>query len=664
MRPNNFRPALLICWALLFVAIAAASLAPGGSEAQSANQFQNPYGWRKLAQFTTDISASFAGINTLVPSQGRWAAHTATRLGCGRCGFIPRDIVLQHTIDGRRVPITGSNTLSSFSGDPLGLANISYVEPYLVWYQPGPGSGRPDSHTPGQFNCTVCQYNTETGTGGSITDILPGLQVQETVSATLRPIAHDPSGTGRVLFSLQRYSNSSQTGSSLYIGNLKTREVREIALTENPVAIYEGAVYGDTAAWSQVARVGSRGRLFTLNIATGQIETAQNVAEGAYDLHAGPGNIFFSLPSERLSPPQRYDLATRQTSPLSDTQTFGYSVYGDRLARRGSEKGTVELVEWRRNRVLATWNVASNESLKESLNVGINLSLNPDKLLFSVNGLGGTGTLHAHHIGIAWLDAAHAQFLNVWRRGDGPVNGQTARSWLWGPQPIFTGWEPYAGLPGGVRQVQYFDKSRMEVNNPAGNVNDPFFVTNGLLVVEMIGGGVRLGETEISARQPATLTVVGDPRKDNPLTPSYAVLRGVASIEGDNKAPNRTGQFVTEAMDVDGKVSPETQNARAARYVIYVAETGHNIPDIFNTYLQRMKQDYGYDWVFAMGYPITEAYWTKMRVEGRDYPVLIQAYQRRVMTYTPAFPVEWRIQQGNVGQHYFEWRYTLTNTTR
>jgi hypothetical protein len=61
----------------------------------------------------------------------------------------------------------------------------------------------------------------------------------------------------------------------------------------------------------------------------------------------------------------------------------------------------------------------------------------------------------------------------------------------------------------------------------------------------------------------------------------------------------------------------------------------------------------------VLGYPITEAYWTGMRVGGRDYPVLIQAYQRRVLTYAPDFPAAWRIQQGNVGQHYFEWRYVL-----
>jgi hypothetical protein len=72
-----------------------------------------------------------------------------------------------------------------------------------------------------------------------------------------------------------------------------------------------------------------------------------------------------------------------------------------------------------------------------------------------------------------------------------------------------------------------------------------------------------------------------------------------------------------------------------------------------------MQADYGFDWTFVMGYPISEAYWTQMRVNGLDMPVMIQAYQRRVLTYTPGFPEGWQVQMGNVGQHYFEWRYEL-----
>jgi len=54
---------------------------------------------------------------------------------------------------------------------------------------------------------------------------------------------------------------------------------------------------------------------------------------------------------------------------------------------------------------------------------------------------------------------------------------------------------------------------------------------------------------------------------------------------------------------------------------------------------------------------ISEAYWAQMRVKGSDLPVLIQAYQRRLLTYVPGFASEWQVQQGNVGQHYLEWRY-------
>ena len=40
---------------------------------------------------------------------------------------------------------------------------------------------------------------------------------------------------------------------------------------------------------------------------------------------------------------------------------------------------------------------------------------------------------------------------------------------------------------------------------------------------------------------------------------------------------------------------------------------------------------------------------------GRDSRKLV----RRVLTYIPDFAPEWRVQQGNVGMHYLEWRYTL-----
>src|SRR6478672_10355143 len=88
-------------------------------------------------------------------------------------------------------------------------------------------------------------------------------------------------------------------------------------------------------------------------------------------------------------------------------------------------------------------------------------------------------------------------FGQVWGRTDQPGGeGRVARSWMWGPHDFYSTYEPYAQGPGGGHLVCYFDKSRMEVNNPTGDRTSPWFVTNGLLVVEMISGRIQVGDTQ------------------------------------------------------------------------------------------------------------------------------------------------------------------------
>ena len=60
---------------------------------------------------------------------------------------------------------------------------------------------------------------------------------------------------------------------------------------------------------------------------------------------------------------------------------------------------------------------------------------------------------------------------------------------------------------------------------------------------------------------------------------------------------------------------------------------------------------------YATGFPVTEAYWTTVRVAGASRQVLIQAFERRVLTYTPGNPTGYEIEAGNVGAHYYQWRY-------
>jgi hypothetical protein len=65
-----------------------------------------------------------------------------------------------------------------------------------------------------------------------------------------------------------------------------------------------------------------------------------------------------------------------------------------------------------------------------------------------------------------------------------------------------------------------------------------------------------------------------------------------------------------------------------------------------------------YPWMSVTGYPISESYWSYVKVDGKYTDVLIQAYERRVLTFVPHLPSPFKVQMGNIGVHYYEWRYT------
>ncbi len=100
----------------------------------------------------------------------------------------------------------------------------------------------------------------------------------------------------------------------------------------------------------------------------------------------------------------------------------------------------------------------------------------------------------------------------------------------------------------------------------------------------------------------------------------------------------------------------------------FVPETGHNVPSVFWDFLNStgtifMNGNYEQGKLvdptfFATGFPITEAYWTKVKVAGIEKDVLVQAFERRVLTYTPSNPAGWQVEMGNVGRDYYYWRYT------
>jgi hypothetical protein len=264
---------------------------------------------------------------------------------------------------------------------------------------------------------------------------------------------------------------------------------------------------------------------------------------------------------------------------------------------------------------------------------------------------------------------ADEAFKSLWTRTDSLVeSGRVPRSWYWGPQPN-TGpiMEDYAEGPGGKHLVQYFDKTRMEINNPGGDKSNPFYVTNGLLTRELITGYMQTGNNKFVLRWPAQITIAGDPIA---ASITYASFRG--AIERTDE--NAVGKIVIAMVSWTGSLDFE-HGAKAymdfeqhgVKNAYYEPATKHNIPDVFWTFLNstglvvvngrqvtaRLNDPYFY----ATGYPIADAYWTRTLLGGKSTDVLVQPYERRVLTYVPTNPTGFKVEMGNVGQHYYDWRY-------
>ncbi len=265
---------------------------------------------------------------------------------------------------------------------------------------------------------------------------------------------------------------------------------------------------------------------------------------------------------------------------------------------------------------------------------------------------------------------ADEAFLTTWSRSDHP-QVQAGRSFFWGPLPWFDNAEFLRQGINGLRTVQYFDKARMEINDTASRSYHGG-VTNGLLVVEMVSGDLKLGlewfDTE--RRPPAQIPVAGDAGYLNPEAPTYASFVGVTTISNNGyRDPPHLGQPVVAAIDRTGNRT--TRSDLGAAYPetaisFYDESTGHNVAGVFRSFILQegpyleegqLRRGLIIDPVFTMGLPISDPYWVRAQVGGVTKAVLVQLFERRALTYVPDNPVDYRVEMGNVGQHYFQWRY-------
>ncbi|MGA7669419.1 MAG: transglycosylase SLT domain-containing protein [Nitrolancea sp.] len=242
----------------------------------------------------------------------------------------------------------------------------------------------------------------------------------------------------------------------------------------------------------------------------------------------------------------------------------------------------------------------------------------------------------------------------LWSKADGAAarSGQS-RAWLWGPAMRAMTREPYQESPNGYRSVFYFDKGRMEITDPSRDPQSNWYVTAGLLVRDLIAGQIQVGNNSFVKSEPAYIPVVGD-ITNNPVAPTFAAIASVASVGTNidkNRSSNLTGQNVTSLLGADGTVQSGAVSNSNVILSGYDDQLGHNIPKIFVDWLssQTVSQQY------LVGHPLTEPYWVDSMVGGKQKRILMQAFERRVLTYTPDNPANWQVESGNVGLQYRAW---------
>ena len=172
--------------------------------------------------------------------------------------------------------------------------------------------------------------------------------------------------------------------------------------------------------------------------------------------------------------------------------------------------------------------------------------------------------------------------------------------------------------------AQYFEKGRME--DHTGESRDPNWQLQfGLLVdeLQMARAPLPVGG-EVSTVNYGRLNTLADPAARVAAPPGFV---------GGTRTNNDGSVFVPHSADL-----------RPA--------AGHNVSAIFWRYINRTDLFPG-GWLHDIGLPVTEAIpavVTKGHLANRQ--ILVQAFQRTILTYDPLNPGDFQVERANVGADY------------
>jgi hypothetical protein len=241
------------------------------------------------------------------------------------------------------------------------------------------------------------------------------------------------------------------------------------------------------------------------------------------------------------------------------------------------------------------------------------------------------------------------EFFSVWERTDYPVQQlEVERTWIWSPGAHTEAfYEDYAEGDDGERLVQYFDKSRMEMPSlgdaDTEDVDSPWYITQGRLAYELMSGQLQIGDDEFESHAASQRSAAGDP--NDTTAPTYAIMgdqMGLTGGENDN--------VIDAQIDREGAITGDHEHLAA--HGVFNAEwdsvTEQNIASVFWDFMNSdsivyengefVEDELFMNPYYAVGRPLTEAFWARVTVDRVEQDVLIQCFERRCLTFTPDNP--------------------------
>ncbi|MDQ3548694.1 MAG: hypothetical protein M3439_07715, partial [Chloroflexota bacterium] len=278
----------------------------------------------------------------------------------------------------------------------------------------------------------------------------------------------------------------------------------------------------------------------------------------------------------------------------------------------------------------------------------------------------------AQDVPIVAMPTPNPRIAAVWDQTDGALlRGETVGPLVWGEQPLAIATEHYRESTTGLREMVYFDKGRLDIlHMPDADEASEWYVTSAALVREMMAGEVQFGDEESVQRGKVTIPVVGDLNQPEALT--YATLAKLAAIEDPDPQPllpdvmfelefgnepsSTVGTPITALVSARGTIEPDgvtfDDPATAVTVGAYDEATKRNIAAPFVTWSESLP----YSDLYLLGHPLSEPLWIDTVVNGEPKQVLFQAFERRILTYTPGNAEGMQVESTDVGIHYRLWR--------